>query len=129
VLLVQCAGKGYRHSAALNGAQCFGSFQSPSATPDPFLRGTHWRVSLSRSPAKVCRGVLGFRARKTRKQEYSVEKDPSAGAPSQRQPQSKTKANSIQGSEKLINTDRPEEHFRGKDHYGGDCPGRFYCAA
>jgi hypothetical protein len=37
-------------------------------------------------PAKVCRGALGFRARTTRKQEYSVEKDLSAGAPSQGRP-------------------------------------------
>ena len=37
-------------------------------------------------PAKVCRGALGFRARTTRKQEYSVEKDPSAGAPLQGRP-------------------------------------------
>src|SRR6185437_2046583 len=37
-------------------------------------------------PAKVCRGALGFRARTTRKQEYSVEKYPSAGAPLQGRP-------------------------------------------
>ncbi len=39
------------------------------------------------SPAKVCRGALGFRARQTRKQEYSVVNDPSAGAPRQRRPE------------------------------------------
>jgi hypothetical protein len=38
------------------------------------------------SPARVCRGALGFRARQTRKQEYSVGKDRSAGGPSQVQP-------------------------------------------
>jgi transposase len=43
-------------------------------------------------PAKVCRGALGFRARTTRKQEYSVEKDQSAGALSQGRPPSKTKS-------------------------------------
>jgi transposase len=43
-------------------------------------------------PAKVCRGALGFRARQTRKQEYSVEKDPSAGAPRQSRSRSKTKS-------------------------------------
>ena len=37
-------------------------------------------------PAKVCRGALGFRARQTRKQEYSVVTDLSAGAPRQRRP-------------------------------------------
>ena len=43
-------------------------------------------------PAKVCRGALGFRARQTRPQEYSVKKEPLAGAPRQRRP-SKTKNN------------------------------------
>ena len=42
-------------------------------------------------PAKVCRGALGFRARQTRKQEYSVLKDPSAGAPRRRRPATQTK--------------------------------------
>jgi hypothetical protein len=41
------------------------------------------------SPAKVCRGALGFRARQTRPQEYSVFKDRTAGAPSQGRPKSK----------------------------------------
>jgi len=45
-------------------------------------------------PAKVCRGALGFRARQTRKQEYSVEKDPSAGALRQRRPATKNKSKS-----------------------------------
>jgi transposase len=35
-------------------------------------------------PATVCRGALGFRARQTRKQEYSVLKEPAAGAPRRR---------------------------------------------
>jgi hypothetical protein len=42
-------------------------------------------------PPKVCRGALGFRARQTRPQQYSVKKDPSAGAPRQRRPASKNK--------------------------------------
>jgi transposase len=41
------------------------------------------------SPAKVCRGALGFRARTTRPQQYSVVRDQSAGAPSQGRPPSK----------------------------------------
>jgi transposase len=41
------------------------------------------------SPAKVCRGALGFRARQTRPQEYSVFKERAAGAPSQGRPLSK----------------------------------------
>jgi hypothetical protein len=43
-------------------------------------------------PAKVCRGALGFRARQTRPQEYSVFKDPLAGAPCQGRPPSKSKS-------------------------------------
>jgi Transposase IS116/IS110/IS902 family len=43
-------------------------------------------------PAKVCRGALGFRARQTRQQEYSVFKERSAGAPSQGRPKSKRKS-------------------------------------
>lgn len=42
-------------------------------------------------PAKLIRRALGFRARQTRKQEYAVLKDPSAGAPRQRRPASKSK--------------------------------------
>jgi len=41
------------------------------------------------SPAKVCRGALGFRARQTRPQEYSIFKERAAGAPSQGRPKSK----------------------------------------
>jgi transposase len=41
------------------------------------------------APAKVCRGALGFRARQTRPQEYSVFKERAAGAPSQGRPISK----------------------------------------
>ena len=40
-------------------------------------------------PPRVCRGALGFRARQTRKQEYSVIKQPAAEAPSQARPTSK----------------------------------------
>jgi transposase len=42
-------------------------------------------------PAKIRRGALGFRARQTRKQEYSVVKEQSAGSPSQVRPPSKRK--------------------------------------
>jgi hypothetical protein len=42
-------------------------------------------------PAKVCRGALGFRARQTRKQEYSVVTERSAGALRQRRPATQTK--------------------------------------
>jgi transposase len=42
-------------------------------------------------PAKVYRGALGFRARQTRKQEYSIVKEQSAGSPSQVRPRSKRK--------------------------------------
>jgi transposase len=49
---------------------------------------------LKTSPAKVCRGALGFRARQTRKQEYSVVKERAAVIPSQARPQSqRRKAN------------------------------------
>jgi transposase len=41
------------------------------------------------SPAKVCRGALGFRARQTRPQVYSVVKERAAGAPSQGRPKPK----------------------------------------
>jgi hypothetical protein len=40
-------------------------------------------------PPKVCRGELGFRARLTRKQEYSVLRERAAGAPSQGRPKTK----------------------------------------
>jgi hypothetical protein len=43
-------------------------------------------------PAKVCRGALGFRARQTRKQEYSVVTERSAGAPRRRRPATQTKS-------------------------------------
>lgn len=42
-------------------------------------------------PAKVCRGALGFRARQTRTQEYSVFTDPSAGAPRRGRPATRNK--------------------------------------
>ena len=43
------------------------------------------------SPAKVCRGALGFRARQTRKQKYSVFKERAAADPSRERPKSKRK--------------------------------------
>ena len=39
-------------------------------------------------PAKARRGALGFRARQTRIQEYSVKKEQSAGVPRRRRPPS-----------------------------------------
>jgi transposase len=53
---------------------------APAAPPSPIRR---------MSPANVCRGALGFRARQTQPQEYSVFKQRAAGAPSQRLPKSK----------------------------------------
>lgn len=47
--------------------------EQPDTAPAKIIRRT--------SPAKVRYGALGFRARQTRKQEYSVVKDPSTGAP------------------------------------------------
>ena len=41
------------------------------------------------TPAKPCRGALGFRARQTRPQKYSVVREQSAGAPRQGRPPSK----------------------------------------
>jgi hypothetical protein len=49
--------------------------QTEADAPTPLIR----RVS----PAKVCRGALGFRARQTRPQVYPVVKERAAGAPSQ----------------------------------------------
>ena len=50
--------------------------------------------SRETSPAKVCRGALGFRARQTRPQNYSVVKERVAATPSQVRPKSKrSKAN------------------------------------
>ena len=43
---------------------------------------------------KICRGALGFRARQTRKQEYSVVTDQVAGSPSQVRPKTKRKKTS-----------------------------------
>ena len=37
-------------------------------------------------PAKVCRGMLGFRARQTREQEYSIVKHQMGSTPSQEHP-------------------------------------------
>jgi transposase len=54
---------------------------APTLPPSP-------RISKL-SPAKVCRGALGFRARQTRPQRYSVVREQSAGAPSQGRPPSK----------------------------------------
>lgn len=60
--------------------------QTPPVPPPDRIRKT--------CPAKVCRGALGFRARQTRNQEYSVEKEQRAGGPLQVQPKSKRKTKS-----------------------------------
>ena len=52
---------------------CSPAQEQAAAAPPLIIRKT--------SPAKACRGALGFRARQTRIQEYSVVKDHSAGAP------------------------------------------------
>jgi len=49
------------------------------------------KVIRRECPAKVCRGALGFRARQTRKQVYSVVTDRVAGSPSQVRPKTKRK--------------------------------------
>jgi transposase len=49
------------------------------------------KVIRKTCPAKVCRGALGFRARQTRKQVYSVVTDRVAGSPSQVRPKTKPK--------------------------------------
>ena len=59
---------------------------SPLSPPPPRI--------LKTSPAKVCRGALGFHARQTRKQEYSVFKERAVATASQTRPPSKrVKAN------------------------------------
>jgi transposase len=63
---------------------CSSVGEEPAGSPPPL-------VIRRACPAKVCRGALGFRARQTRKQEYSVVKEPSAGSPSQVRPKSKRK--------------------------------------
>lgn len=71
--------------------------QPPEGAPAPAEEqksSTQAKVVRKKSPAKVCRGALGFRARVTRKQEYSVEKERSAGSPSQVRPKSKRKTKS-----------------------------------
>jgi transposase len=76
-------------------AQLMDQMSQPPACPAADQADTS-PVKLIRRPcpAKVCRGALGFRARQTRKQEYSILKDPSAGAPQQRRPKSKNKTKS-----------------------------------
>jgi transposase len=51
---------------------------SPAPAPPEDTSPTRFQKAC---PAKVCRGALGFRARQTRKQIYSVEKDPSGDHP------------------------------------------------
>jgi transposase len=63
---------------------CSSPPQEQAATPQTLL--------IRRTcPAKAQRGALGFRARQTRKQQYSVVKEQAPGAPRQRRTRSKTK--------------------------------------
>jgi hypothetical protein len=64
----------------------------PTVPPSPPPQRPPDRIRRT-CPAKVCRGALGFRARQTRPQEYSVEKEPTAGAPRQRRPARNKNAN------------------------------------
>jgi hypothetical protein len=57
------------------------------------------------SPAKVYRRALGFRARPTRPQEYSIFKDPADAIPSQARPQSKRKSR----QQRDITLNKPED--------------------
>jgi transposase len=66
--------------------------QQPACSPGEEQAATAQPLMIRRAcPAKVCRGALGFRARQTRIQEYSVLKEQEPGAPRQRRPQSQTK--------------------------------------
>ena len=74
--------------AKLNQPEACSSQQAKQAdTPPP-------KLIRKACPAKTCRGALGFRARQTRKQEYSVVKEQSAGSLSQVRPLSKGKIKS-----------------------------------
>ena len=57
----------------------------PWANPDRQENGASAK-DRKQSPGRVCQGLLGFRARQTRPQEYSVVKDPPDNAPSQGRP-------------------------------------------
>ena len=59
--------------------------ETAAPTPPPREPEDQTRVKKV-SPGKVCRGLLGFRARQTRPQEYSVVKHPPGKAPSQGRP-------------------------------------------
>ncbi len=69
------------------------------------------------SPGKVCRGALGFRARQTKPQQYSVFKDRAAKAAKPRpEPKgSKTKQNK---TKKRNDTRDVKKYFRGKEQRG-----------
>ena len=63
---------------------CSSATEKQASDPQP-------KVIRKTCPAKVCRGALGFRARQTRKQVYSVVTDRVAGSPSQVRPKTKRK--------------------------------------
>lgn len=68
---------------------------SSSPGPEPAAPTPPLSPSIPRfSPAKVCRGALGFRARQTRPQKYSVAREHAAGAPLQGRPPSKRNTSS-----------------------------------
>jgi transposase len=63
---------------------------TPACSPEGKQADASEPQRISKScPAKVCRGALGFRARQTRKQEYSVLKDRSTGGLCRARPNSK----------------------------------------
>jgi hypothetical protein len=64
--------------------------------------------------AKFCRGALGFRGRRTRKQKYSVEKERAAGSPSQVRPRSKYKTNPMETSRRPGDSQGSKSIFEGK---------------
>ncbi|MGH7866210.1 MAG: IS110 family transposase [Candidatus Dormibacteraceae bacterium] len=70
----------------------------PSASQEQAPTGAPEKIRRS-CPAKVCRGALGFRARQTRQQEYSVFKDQADGAHQQRRPRSKRQTKSETGTQ------------------------------
>jgi hypothetical protein len=70
-------------SQLTDSAACAPLSETQTAAPPARLRKT--------CPAKPCRGALGFRARQTRKQEYSVINHLAADSTSRAQPKTNSK--------------------------------------
>lgn len=87
---------------------CSPAEEKQAACPQP-------EVIRRASPAKVCRGALGFRTRQTRKQEYSVVKDREAGGPSQVQPRTKRKTKPKSDTPKTGHSHAPKSIFEAKN--------------